>query len=218
MFERFSDSSRRVLVLAQDEARDLTSSFIGTEHLLLGLVREREGIAAKVLDTLGVTYEEVREKVELPFDTKKNPSSGSPPFTPRVKKVLEFSLREALQLGHSYIGTEHLLLALVREGNGVAAMILDDLVGDLTHVRTQVLEMITGESGDEMVALEPLTELESDLGRLTSLVRRLGLSLRPDLDFTTRTAYTEKFANELLDELRQRWLDVAIPPSSTPEN
>jgi ATP-dependent Clp protease ATP-binding subunit ClpC len=218
MFERFTDRSRRVLVLAQEEARDLTSAFIGTEHLLLGLIREREGIAAKVLDTLGVTYEEVREKVELAFDTNNNPSSGSPPFTPRVKKVLEFSLREALQLGHSYVGTEHLLLGLVREGNGVAAGILDDLGAELTRVRTQVREMITGQSGGETVALEHLTELDTDNERFTSLVRKLGLSLRPDLDFAIRNAYTEKFADELLDELRQRWADVAVPPSSTPEN
>jgi ATP-dependent Clp protease ATP-binding subunit ClpC len=217
MYERFTDRSRRVLVLAQEEARDLTSSFIGTEHLLLGLIREREGIAAKVLDTLGVTYEVVREKVEPAFDTNKNASSASPAFTPRVKKVLEFSLREALQLGHSYVGTEHLLLGLVREGNGVAAGILDDLGVELTQVRARVIERITGQSDVESVVLEPLTEIDSDSGRVTSLVRKLGLSLRPDLDFAARDVLTKKIANELLDELRQRWADAAVPPSSTPE-
>ncbi len=217
MFERFTDRSRRVLVLAQEEARDLTSSFIGTEHLLLGLIREREGIAAKVLDTLGVTFEVVREKVKPAFDTNKNPSSASPAFTPRVKKVLEFSLREALQLGHSYVGTEHLLLGLVREGNGVAAGILDDLGVELTQVRAQVIERITGQSDVESVVLEPLTEIDSDSGRVTSLVRKLGLSLRPDLGFAARDVLTKKIANELLDELRQRWADAAVPPSSTPE-
>ena len=105
MFERFTDRARRVLVLAQEEARDLNHAFIGTEHILLGLIREGEGVAAKALDALGVTYDVVREKVEEAIGANTNPSPGSPPITPRAKKVLELSLREALQLGHSYIGT-----------------------------------------------------------------------------------------------------------------
>jgi ATP-dependent Clp protease ATP-binding subunit ClpC len=136
-------------VLAQEEARDLNHAFIGTEHILLGLIREGEGVAAKALDALGVTFDVVREKVEEAIGANTNPSPGSPPFTPRAKKVLELSLREALQLGHSYIGTEHMLLGLVREGEGVAAQVLSDLGADMARVRTQVIQMMSGQSGKE---------------------------------------------------------------------
>ncbi len=149
MFERFTDRARRVLVLAQEEARDLNHAFIGTEHILLGLIREGEGVAAKALDALGVTFDVVREKVEEAIGTNTNPSPGSPPFTPRAKKVLELSLREALQLGHSYIGTEHMLLGLVREGDGVAAQVLNDLGADMARVRAQVIQMMSGQGGKE---------------------------------------------------------------------
>ncbi|MDE3064268.1 MAG: ATP-dependent Clp protease ATP-binding subunit [Acidobacteriota bacterium] len=152
MFERFTDRARRVLVLAQEEARDLNHAFIGTEHILLGLIREGEGVAAKALDALGVTFDVVREKVEEAIGANTNPSPGSPPFTPRAKKVLELSLREALQLGHSYIGTEHMLLGLVREGEGVAAQVLSDLGADMARVRTQVIQMMSGQSGKESTA------------------------------------------------------------------
>jgi ATP-dependent Clp protease ATP-binding subunit ClpB len=136
-------------VLAQEEARDLNHAFIGTEHILLGLIREGEGVAAKALESLGVTFDAVREKVEEAIGANTNPSPGSPPFTPRAKKVLELSLREALQLGHSYIGTEHMLLGLVREGDGVAAQVLNDLGADMARVRTQVIQMMSGQSGKE---------------------------------------------------------------------
>jgi ATP-dependent Clp protease ATP-binding subunit ClpC len=149
LFERFTDRARRVLVLAQEEARDLNHAFIGTEHILLGLIREGEGVAAKALDALGVTFDVVREKVEEAIGANTNPSPGSPPFTPRAKKVLELSLREALQLGHSYIGTEHMLLGLVREGDGVAAQVLNDLGADMARVRTQVIQMMSGQAGKE---------------------------------------------------------------------
>ncbi len=149
MFERFTDRARRVLVLAQEEARELNHAFIGTEHILLGLIREGEGVAAKALDALGVTFDVVREKVEEAIGTNPNPSPGSPPFTPRAKKVLELSLREALQLGHSYIGTEHMLLGLVREGDGVAAQVLNDLGADMARVRNQVIQMMSGQGGKE---------------------------------------------------------------------
>jgi ATP-dependent Clp protease ATP-binding subunit ClpC len=149
LFERFTDRARRVLVLAQEEARDLNHAFIGTEHILLGLIREGEGVAAKALDALGVTFDVVREKVEEAIGANTNPSPGSPPFTPRAKKVLELSLREALQLGHSYIGTEHMLLGLVREGDGVAAQVLSDLGADMARVRTQVIQMMSGQAGKE---------------------------------------------------------------------
>src|SRR5487761_2402418 len=151
LFERFTDRARRVLVLAQEEARDLNHAFIGTEHILLGLIREGEGVAAKALDALGVTFDVVREKVEEAIGTNANPSPGSPPFTPRAKKVLELSLREALQLGHSYIGTEHMLLGLVREGEGVAAQVLVSLGADLGRVRQQVIQLMSGYQGKEAV-------------------------------------------------------------------
>ena len=155
MFERFTDRARRVLVLAQEEARLLNHSFIGTEHILLGLIHEGEGVAAKALDSMGISLEAVREKVEETIGMTGAPPSGSPPFTPRAKKVLELSLREALQLGHSYIGTEHMLLGLVREGEGVAAQVLVSLGADLGRVRQQVIQMMSGYQGKEAVGSTP---------------------------------------------------------------
>ena len=151
MFERFTDRARRVLVLAQEEARLLNHSFIGTEHILLGLIHEGEGVAAKALESLGVSLEAVREKVEETIGLAGTAPTGSPPFTPRAKKVLELSLREALQLGHSYIGTEHMLLGLVREGEGVAAQVLQSLGADLPRVRQQVIQLLSGYQGKEAV-------------------------------------------------------------------
>ena len=151
MFERFTDRARRVLVLAQEEARLLNHSFIGTEHILLGLIHEGEGVAAKALESLGISLTAVREKVEETIGMAGSAPSGSPPFTPRAKKVLELSLREALQLGHSYIGTEHMLLGLVREGEGVAAQVLVSLGADLSRVRQQVIQLMSGYQGKEAV-------------------------------------------------------------------
>ncbi|MEO7836374.1 MAG: Clp protease N-terminal domain-containing protein, partial [Acidimicrobiales bacterium] len=147
MFERFTDRARRVLVLAQEEARLLNHNFIGTEHILLGLIHEGEGVAAKALEALGISLEAVREKVEETIGPAGSSTTGSPPFTPRAKKVLELSLREALQLGHNYIGTEHMLLGLVREGEGVAAQVLQSLGADLSRVRQQVITLLSGYSG-----------------------------------------------------------------------
>src|SRR6476646_821307 len=147
MFERFTDRARRVLVLAQEEARLLNHNFIGTEHILLGLIHEGEGVAAKALESLGISLEAVREKVEETIGPAGSSSTGSPPFTPRAKKVLELSLREALQLGHNYIGTEHMLLGLVREGEGVAAQVLISLGADLSRVRQQVMQLLSGHLG-----------------------------------------------------------------------
>jgi len=147
VFERFTDRARRVLVLAQEEARLLNHSFIGTEHILLGLIHEGEGVAAKALEQLGVSLEAVREKVEETIGLSGTAPTGSPPFTPRAKKVLELSLREALQLGHNYIGTEHMLLGLVREGEGVAAQVLVSLGADLAKVRQQVIQLLSGYQG-----------------------------------------------------------------------
>jgi ATP-dependent Clp protease ATP-binding subunit ClpC len=140
-----------VLVLAQEEARQLNHNFIGTEHILLGLIHEGEGVAAKVLDSLGITLEAVRGRVEEAIGTTSHTPTGSPPFTPRAKKVLELSLREALQLGHSYIGTEHMLLGIVREGDGVAAQVLVSLGADLGRVRQQVMQMMSGYQSKEAV-------------------------------------------------------------------
>ncbi len=147
MFERFTDRARRVLVLAQEEARQLNHSFIGTEHLLLGLIQEEDGVAAKALVQLGIALEDVRVKVHDVVGPSATGLSGSPPFTPRAKKVLELALREALQLGHNYIGTEHILLGLVREGEGVAAHVLVGLGFDLARVRQQVLLLVSGVAG-----------------------------------------------------------------------
>jgi ATP-dependent Clp protease ATP-binding subunit ClpC len=147
MFERFTDRARRVVVLAQEEARLLNHSYIGTEHILLGLIHEGEGVAAKALESLGISLEAVRSQVEEIIGTGGSSPSGHIPFTPRAKKVLELSLREALQLGHNYIGTEHILLGLIREGEGVAAQVLVKLGADLSRVRQQVIQLLSGYQG-----------------------------------------------------------------------
>ncbi|MBA2425771.1 MAG: ATP-dependent Clp protease ATP-binding subunit [Actinobacteria bacterium] len=147
MFERFTDRARRVVVLAQEEARLLNHNYIGTEHILLGLIHEGEGVAAKALESLGISLEKVRQQVEEIIGVGQSPPSGHIPFTPRAKKVLELSLREALQLGHNYIGTEHILLGLIREGEGVAAQVLVKLGADLGRVRQQVIQLLSGYSG-----------------------------------------------------------------------
>jgi ATP-dependent Clp protease ATP-binding subunit ClpA len=144
MFERFTDRARRVVVLAQEEARLLNHNYIGTEHLLLGLCREGEGVAAQALESLGISLEAVRRQVEEIIGRGKQAPSGHIPFTPRAKKVLELSLREAHQLGHDYIGTEHILLGLIREGEGVAAQVLVRLGADLNRVRQQVIQLVAG--------------------------------------------------------------------------
>ena len=152
MFERFTDRARRVVVLAQEEARMLNHNYIGTEHILLGLIHEGEGVAAKALESLGISLEAVRQQVEEIIGQGQQAPSGHIPFTPRAKKVLELSLREALQLGHNYIGTEHILLGLIREGDGVAAQVLVKLGADLNRVRQQVIQLLHGYQGKEPAA------------------------------------------------------------------
>ena len=149
MFERFTDRARRVVVLAQEEARMLSHNYIGTEHILLGLIHEGEGVAAKALESLDISLEAVRAQVEDIIGQGQQVPSGHIPFTPRAKKVLELSLREALQLGHNYIGTEHILLGLIREGEGVAAQVLVKLGADLNRVRQQVIQLVQGFQGAE---------------------------------------------------------------------
>ncbi len=149
MFERFTDRARRVVVLAQEEARMLNHNYIGTEHILLGLIHEGEGVAAKALESMNISLEGVRAQVEEIIGQGQQAPSGHIPFTPRAKKVLELSLREALQLGHNYIGTEHILLGLIREGEGVAAQVLVKLGADLNRVRQTVIQLLSGYQGKE---------------------------------------------------------------------
>jgi ATP-dependent Clp protease ATP-binding subunit ClpA len=148
MFERFTERARQVVVMAQDEARALNHNYIGTEHLLLGLLREQEGIAARVLESLHVTIEEVRAQVARIVGPGEEVTTGQIPFTPRAKRVLELGLREALSLGHNYIGTEHLLLGIARENDGVAARILLDLGIDSEAIRNEVVRVLSGASVD----------------------------------------------------------------------
>lgn len=191
MFERFTDRARRVVVLAQEEARMLNHNYIGTEHILLGLIHEGEGVAAKSLEALNVSLESVRQQVEEIIGQGQQAPSGHIPFTPRAKKVLELSLREALQLGHNYIGTEHILLGLIREGEGVAAQVLVKLGADLNRVRQQVIQLLSGYTGKEPMTSgapsegTPSTSLVLDqFGRNLTVAAREG-KLDPVIGRTT---------------------------------
>ena len=144
MLERFTERARQVVVLAQDEARALKHNYIGTEHLLVGLLREEEGLAARVLQTLGVTVEGVRAEVDRVVGRGPGPVIDRIPFTPRMEDILQLSLREALALGHDYIGTEHLLLGLARENYGVATRILDSFGADAEKIRNETTRMLSG--------------------------------------------------------------------------
>src|SRR5436853_4827022 len=167
LFERFTERARQVVVLAQDEARALKHNYIGTEHILLGLLREEEGLAARVLESLDITVEEVRAQVARIVGQGDEVTTGQIPFTPRAKKVLELALREALSLGHNYIGTEHILLGLVRENEGVAARILLDFDADAEKIRNEIIRMLSGPGrreqqplpGSPPVAPEVIAEL-----------------------------------------------------------
>ena len=194
MFERFTDRARSVVVLAQEEARMLGHNYIGTEHLLLGLVHEGQGVAARALASLGISLEAVRQQVEEIIGRGQQAPPGHIAFTPRAKKVLELALREAQQLGHNYIGTEHILLGLIREGEGVAAQVLVKLGADLERVRQQVIQLLHGHQGKQ-----PADEgrrrgkrararlMDDALARIEALDRRLAamerwVGMRPDLD------------------------------------
>ena len=168
MFERFTDRARRVVVLAQEEARLLNHNYIGTEHVLLGLVREGEGVAARALKSMGIGAEAVRGQVELIIGQGRAAPTGHIPFTPRAKKVLELSLRESIQLGHNYIGTEHILLGLVREGEGVAAQVLEKMGAGLDRVRKSVIQLLSAYTGGkEQAPGEPVAGVESEEGSET---------------------------------------------------
>jgi ATP-dependent Clp protease ATP-binding subunit ClpA len=180
MFERFTERARRVVVLAQEEARELDHDYIGTEHILLGLLREGNGMAARALDGLGISRPAVRDRVVEMIGRGERTPSGHIPFTPRAKKALELSLREALQLGHNYIGTEHILLGLIREGEGVAALVLADLGADLASVRAKVLELVpAGASARLSEPVRPLrtgvpgTVIDGIIRRLDAIAERL---------------------------------------------
>ncbi|HET9442464.1 MAG TPA: ATP-dependent Clp protease ATP-binding subunit [Acidimicrobiales bacterium] len=191
MFERFTDRARRVLVLAQEEARLLNHNFLGTEHILLGLIHEGEGVAAKALESLGISLEAVREKVEETIGPAGTAASGAPPFTPRAKKVLELSLREALQLGHNYIGTEHLLLGLIREGEGVAAQVLVSLGADLSRVRQQVIQLLSGYGGGKEGAAP-------------------GAGPQPGQEAPSGSLVLDQFGRNLTQQAREKKLDPVI--------
>ena len=206
MFERFTDRARRVVVLAQEEARSLDHNWIGTEHILLGLIREGEGVAAKALESLGISLDAVRQQVEEIIGRGQQPPSGHIPFTPRTKKVLELALRESQQLGHNYIGTEHILLGLIREGDGVAAQVLVKLGADLNRVRQQAIQLLHGRSAEEPVSARSAerelrllpavkTHLEALEQRLTAIEQRVGTGPdSSDLDEQIETVRTEKEA------------------------
>jgi ATP-dependent Clp protease ATP-binding subunit ClpC len=172
MFERFTDRARRVVVKAQEEARNLGHDNIGTEHILLGLLDEGDGVGFKALEAMGASPDAVRERVEeMTGRSQEPPREGHIPFTPRAKKVLELSLREALQLGHTYIGTEHILLGLLREGEGVAAQVLTGFGIDLNRTRQQITQLLTGRQPEG-----PVPAIAEDLrGRLAAIAARLAV-------------------------------------------
>ena len=190
MFERFTDPARRVLALAQDEARLLNHNFIGTEHILLGLLHQPESTACRALAALDVNLDNARAAVEETIGPAGMPTTGSPPFTQRAKKVLELALREALQLGHNYIGPEHILLGLVREGEGVAAQVLVKLGADLSRLRQQVSELLAESTGTRPGPAGETTAVARPLGPLCSWCR-----------------------SELSESARYRTIDV--PPDAT---
>jgi GNAT superfamily N-acetyltransferase len=187
MFERYTDRARRVVALAQEEAKRLDHNYIGTEHLLLGLIRESDGVAAQALESLGISLEATRQQVEEIIGRGQQAPSGHIPFTPRAKWVLELALREALQLGHEYIGTEHILLGLIRESDGVAAQVLVHLGADLNRVRQQVIRLIGGQQPQSGQAMKVRPRQAADrpaalafLARHNSVrVARLGELIEP---------------------------------------
>jgi len=190
MFERFTDRARRAVAQAQEEARMLNHAYIGTEHILLGLIHEGEGVAAKALESLGISLDAVRQQVQEIIGRGEQAPPGHIPFTPRAKKVLELSLREAQQFGHNYIGTEHILLGLIREGDGVAAQVLVKLGANLNRVRQQVIQLLHGYQAKEPISAgtgrgsrlpdDVLAQVDDLDRRLAAVERWVGM--RPDLD------------------------------------
>ena len=196
MFERFTDRARSVVVLAQEEARMFKHNYIGTEHILLGLAHEGEGVAAKALEAMGVSLAAARSQVEAIIGRGQAEPTGHIPFTPRAKKVLELSLRESLQLGHNYIGTEHILLGLIREGEGVAAQVLQKLGADLNRVRQQVIHLLPGHGGEPM-AVAAESPMGSDPRQILPEIAQRGARAR---------------------DLAERLAEVLADPSISPDN
>ena len=193
MFERFTDRARRVMVLAQEEARMLNHNYIGTEHILLGLIHEGEGVAAKALESLGISLEAVRQQVEEIIGQGQDAPSGHIPFTPRAKKVLELATREAQQFDHNYVGTEHILLGLIREGEGVGAQVLAQLGADLNRVRQQVVELLypagrgMASSSGRLGKRARARLMDDAMARIDALDQRLAaterwVGMRPDVN------------------------------------
>ena len=217
MFERFTERARQVIVLAQDEARVLKHNYIGTEHLLLGLLREEEGLAARVLESLDITIGEVRAQVARIIGQGDEVASGQIPFTPRAKKVLELSLREALSLGHNYIGTEHVLLGLARESQGVAARILLDLGADAEKIRNEIIRMLSGPSRlQQLPAYEPKTppvahEVAAELDRLRGDKERAIKNLENELAASLRDK--EMKLMRAARRLEAAWDSEETPPA-----
>ena len=207
MFERFTDRARRVVVLAQEEARALNHNYIGTEHILLGLIREGEGVAAKALESMGISREAVRSEVEDILGKGSQPPSGYIPFTPRAKKVLELSLREALQLGHKYIGTEHILLGLIREGEGVAAQVLVKLGADLPRVRQQVIQLLSGYEGQGDESQEPGTSEPAGAGVGSAT---LGRSSNNESGRKSNSLVLDQFGRNLTQAAKDGKLDPVV--------
>ncbi len=224
MFERFTERARQVVVLAQEEARGLGHNYIGSEHILLGLLRQEEGLAARVLESLGLTPERVRAQVERIVSRGEEVTTGQVPFTPRAKRVLERAHREALSLGHNYIGTEHILLGLAREDEGVATRVLLDFGADSETVRNTVIRMVSSPSGRAAAPqpaprrlLRPRPGL--DWSRATLLWRPEGLELRIPLQLNEASAASfaadEVWSTQPLAALRREiwsgWLGLASP-------
>jgi ATP-dependent Clp protease ATP-binding subunit ClpC len=212
MFERFTDRARRVVVLAEEEARMLSHNWIGTEHILLGLIREGDGVAAKALESLGIRLQAVRQQVEEIIGQGQQVPSEGISLTPRAKKVLELALRESLQLGHNYVGTEHILLGLIREGNGVAAQVLVHQGAELDRVRQQVIGLISGQQPQpgRRPPREgaPMTEVQARLdaveGRLAALEQRVGTGPdTTDLDEQIERVRGERHAAADAEEYEQ---------------
>jgi ATP-dependent Clp protease ATP-binding subunit ClpA len=207
VFERFTDRARRVIPLAQEEARRLQHHYIGTEHLLLGLLSEGEGVAAKALESLGISLEAVRVQVEERIGRGQAAPTGHIPFTPRAKKVLELSLREALQLGHNYVGTEHILLGLVRERGGVAAQVLAAFGADHARLREQVVRLLTGGSeqagtGTRLVRMTVPGDLVDAAEQLAEVRRQKEAAIDAE-DFDRATALRDREQQLLADQLRR---------------
>lgn len=222
MLERFTDRARRVVVLAQEHARMLRHNYVGSEHLLLALIDEREGIGAKALDSQGVTVNGALDQVEAFIGQGPKAPAGHIPFTPRTKKIFDLALRESLQLGHSYIGTEHLLLGLLREGEGIAAQILAKGMGvDLNILRKAVIELITAptqplaprtETGlaERACGLHLIVLRVSDLDRSYAFYSTLGLPLVDETRADGSMRFTAALTDEIALELRPAG---ALPPT-----